>query len=373
MDLTPLDPVESAQAAGLRYVSDSEPGIRRVRRGHGFVYLDPDGRLVKDPATLRRIRALAIPPAWERVWICLSDRGHIQAVGRDQKGRKQYRYHPRWQEVRDEAKYGRLLAFGKALPRIRAQVQHDLALPGLPQDRVVAAVVQLLESTLIRIGNEEYAQHNRSYGLTTLRDEHVDVSGAQIEFRFRGKSGKECTVRLSDRRLARIVKRCQDLPGQLLFQYIDEEGQQHSIGSADVNEYLRRVAGAEYSAKDFRTFAGTVMCTQLLKECLPCTGKTQMKKNIVQCIKQVAQRLANTAAVCRRCYIHPQVLEAYQDGSLARLLAADPPGDPGLRPEEQQLLTLLEAAAEADRSRPAARRQGARLRESAQLHSAASP
>jgi DNA topoisomerase-1 len=255
----PVDPEATAEEAGLRYVSDAMPGIRRRRAGRGFTYAGTDGRRLTDRRVLARIRALAIPPAWTDVWICPIARGHLQATGRDARGRKQYRYHARWREVRDEAKYGRMVAFGQALPRIRRRVEADLALPGLPRERVLAAVVRLLEKTAVRVGNEEYARENRSFGLTTLRNRHAEVGTSRIRFRFRGKGGKETEVELNDRRLARIVARCQELPGQALFTYLDEDGEPRTVDSADVNEYLREISGEEFTAKDFRTWAGTVL------------------------------------------------------------------------------------------------------------------
>jgi DNA topoisomerase-1 len=257
----PVDPEATAEEAGLRYVNDAMPGIRRRRAGRGFTYAGTDGRRLTDRRVLARIRALAIPPAWTDVWICPIARGHLQATGRDARGRKQYRYHARWREVRDEAKYGRMVAFGQALPRIRRRVEADLALPGLPRERVLAAVVRLLEKTAVRVGNEEYARENRSFGLTTLRNRHAEVGTSRIRFRFRGKGGKETEVELNDRRLARIVARCQELPGQALFTYLDEDGEPRTVDSADVNEYLREISGEEFTAKDFRTWAGTVLAT----------------------------------------------------------------------------------------------------------------
>lgn len=338
-------PVEAAQSAGLRYVSDLSSGIRRVRSGRGFRYQDADGRSVRDATVLGRIRSLAIPPAWRDVRVCPSVNGHIQAIGRDQKGRKQYRYHPRWREVRDQAKYERMLAFGRALPTIRAQVEKDLALPDLPRDKVIATVVRLLEATLIRVGNEEYARRNRSYGLTTMRDKHVDISGSHIEFRFRGKSGKTHSVGLDDRRLSRIVKRCQDLPGEELFQYEDASGETHSVGSADVNDYLRRTAGQDFTAKDFRTWAGTVLAAWALAERRAFKSRTEARRNIVSAIERVAGRLGNTVAICRKCYVHPAVVDSYLDGTLVRGLAARVRGELGrnesLSREEAAVLGLL--------------------------------
>jgi DNA topoisomerase-1 len=305
------DPFEPAQEAGLRYVSDDKPGSRRRRSGKGFRYLQPDGAAVRDESTLRRIASLVIPPAWTDVWITTDPRGHLQATGRDAKGRKQYRYHPRWRTVRDESKYERMLAFGDALPTIRARVDADLARPGLPREKVLATVVRLLEATLIRVGNEEYARENRSYGLTTLRNRHVAVNGTELRFEFRGKSGKVHKVSLRDRRLAGVMRRLQALPGQEIFQYVDEEGTRRSIDSDDVNAYLREIAGQDFSAKDFRTWAGTVLCAVALRELEACSSEREARRNVAEVVKSVAQQLGNTPAVCRSCYIHPTVIEAY--------------------------------------------------------------
>jgi DNA topoisomerase-1 len=311
------DPVESARAAGLHYSTDETPGIRRVRKGKGFRFVRPDGRPVTDRGDLERIRALVIPPAWTDVWICTDPRGHLQATGRDARGRKQYRYHARWREVRDETKYGRMAAFGRALPSIRRRTEADLRRSGLPREKVLAAVVRLLEKTFIRVGNEEYARANHSYGLTTMRDGHVKVSGSKVRFIFRGKSGIDHELELDDRRLARIVKQCRDLPGQDLFQYRDESGSVVNVGSADVNAYLKDITGRDFTSKDFRTWAGTVLASELLRECEAAPSETKAKKNIVQAVEVVARQLGNTKAVCRKCYIHPAVIDAYLDGSIA--------------------------------------------------------
>jgi len=341
------DPVASAKAAGLRYVSDAKPGIQRKRAGKYFSYRGVDGRPIHDPAELTRIKALGIPPAWTDVWICPDRRGHIQATGRDAKGRKQYRYHPRWRAVRDETKYARLLAFGAALPQIRARVAQDLALRGLPRAKVLAATVRLLETTFIRIGNEEYARANDSYGLTTLRNEHVVVAGAELRFHFRGKSGKEHTITVADRRVARIVQRCQDLPGQELFAYLDEHGVPQTIDSEDVNNYLREIAGQEFTAKDFRTWGGTLLAAQELQALPAGDSAAPAKKDVGAAIEAVARRLGNTPAICRKCYVHPAVIESYLDGSLRDLLqppvAPEPAAAaPALRPEEAGVLHLLQ-------------------------------
>ncbi len=339
-----VDPAESAKAAGLRYVTDDEPGLRRRKRGKGFTYLDPQGRTVKDARQLERIRKLAIPPAWTDVWICARPNGHLQATGRDARGRKQYRYHADWRQVRDETKFGRLAAFGEALPKIRERTERDLSLQGLPREKVLAAVVRLLETTLIRIGNKEYARQNNSFGLTTLRDQHVDVSGATLRFEFRGKSGKEHSVEVQDRRLARIVKQCRDLPGQRLFQYLDDEGVRQSVSSEDVNAYLRETAGEEFTAKDFRTWGGTVLALSALLEADPGETEKEAGKAVVEAVKRVAGELGNRPAICRKYYVHPVVIEAFLQGSLAEALAAtakEREDSNGLGRLEAQVLYLL--------------------------------
>ncbi len=302
------DPVDSAKAAGLTYVSDERPGIRRRRAGRAFVYRDDGSRVVRDAATLARIRSLAIPPAWTGVWICPSASGHLQATGRDARGRKQYRYHPRWRAVRDTTKYNRLWHVAEALPRLRERVDADLARPGLPREKVLATVVRLLETTLVRVGNEEYARDNGSYGLTTLRAHHVEVNGTRLTFRFRGKSGRTQEVGVRDPRLARIVRRCQELPGQELFQYVDETGAARTIGSGDVNDYLRDASGADFTAKDFRTWAGTVLAALALGALGRGDAVTQARRNVTQAVEAVARVLGNTPAVCRACYVHPAVV-----------------------------------------------------------------
>ena len=312
-----LHPAGSADDAGLRYVSDTAPGIVRRRAGRGFTYIGPDGKRVADGAIRNWIRSLAIPPAWANVWICSSRNGHLQATGRDARGRKQYRYHPRWRAMRDEAKYDRLLDFGKALPRMRRRVARDLRRPGLPRERVLAAVVWLLEKTGVRVGNEEYARDNKSFGLTTLRDRHARVRSRRIRFRFRGKGGKAGEVEISDARLARIVARCQDLPGQELFAYLDEAGEVRSVGSSDVNDYLREISGHEFTAKDFRTWAATVLAVRALAKQKPARSAAQGKQNVVRAIDSVAEWLGNTPAVARKSYVDPGVVEAYLEGDLA--------------------------------------------------------
>jgi DNA topoisomerase I len=304
---------EAARAAQLRYVSDSRAGIRRRAAGTGFAYLDPQDRLVDDEGVLARIRSLAIPPAWTQVWICNISYGHLQASGRDARGRKQYHYHARWRKARDETKYGRMLEFGAALPRIRDRVEEHLRLPTLTRDKVLAIVVRLLETTFIRIGNEEYARTNKSFGLTTLKDRHVRIDGGKIRFRFRGKSGKDHEITLANRRIARLVKSCRDLPGQDLFQYIDADGEPQPIDSGDVNEYVRELAADDFTAKDFRTWAGTLLAAHRLDEYLAFESITAGKAACVSAVVEVAARLGNTPAICRKCYIHPAVLEAFLD------------------------------------------------------------
>ena len=316
LQATVLDPVQSAKDAGLRYVTDSQPGILRKRSGRGFRYFGPDGKAVRDPEVLARIKSLVIPPAWTNVWICTSPKGHLQVTGRDAKGRKQSKYHPRWREVRDETKYERMAIFGTVLPKVREQVEDDLATPGLSRRKVLATVVRLMETTFIRVGNEEYARENHSYGLTTMRNRHVQVNGSTITFRFQGKSKIRHTLDLHDRRLARIIQRCQDIPGYELFQYLDSEGEPQSIDSADVNEYLRDITHEHFTAKDFRTWAGTVLACMTLREFEAFESETQAKKNVVQAIKTVAARLRNTPSVCRKCYVHPAVLESYMSGRM---------------------------------------------------------
>ena len=351
-----LDPATSAREAGLRYVSDAGPGITRKRQGAGFAFVDPSGKRVTDPDTLLRIRSLVIPPAWEQVWICPDDRGHIQAVGRDQRGRKQYRYHPRWREVRDETKYEKMIAFVHALPTIRARVERDLARPGLPREKVLATVVRLLETTLIRVGNDEYAASNNSFGLTTLQDRHAKISGSQVSFRFKGKSGVAHEIELSDPRLARIIRQCQELPGAELLQYVDETGAVRDVGSGDVNDYLREITGQEFTAKDFRTWAGTVLAARALQAFEAVDSQARMKKNIVQAIESVAKKLGNTRAVCRKCYIHPAVLDSYMDGSMLETLgrrARKLDRRLGkLPPEEAAVLVLLQGRLAAEARQP---------------------
>jgi DNA topoisomerase-1 len=339
-------PVKSAKEAGLRYISDTTPGIERRNAGSGFTYVRRGGKPLRDEETLTRIKSLVIPPAWTNVWICPDPRGHIQAVGRDQRGRKQYRYHPKFREVRDETKYEKMIAFVRALPKIRRHVAKDLAKPGLPREKVLAAVVRLLETTLIRVGNDEYAKSNKSYGLTTLRDQHAKIAGGTVKFAFRGKSGVRHDVEMDDPRLAKIVRKCQDLPGEELLQYLDDEGKVCDIGSGDVNDYLHEITGQDFTAKDFRTWAGTVLAALALQEFQQVDSQAQAKKNIVAAIEQVAMKLGNTRAVCRKCYIHPAVIDSYLDGSLLKHLTGEVTKmmKPlrNLRPEEAAVLVLLQ-------------------------------
>jgi DNA topoisomerase-1 len=342
-----VDPVESAKAAGLRYVSDTGPGIRRERHGKSFQYSDASGKAIRDPGALGRIKALVIPPAWTDVWICPLPNGHIQATGRDERGRKQYRYHDRWRQVRDKTKYNRMIAFGEALPAIRRRTGRDLALSGLPRRKVLGTVVRLLETTLIRVGNEEYAKANRSFGLTTMHDRHIEVSSGSLRFSFRGKSGIRHEIGLNDRRLAKIVKQCQDLPGQELFQYLDDDGQVRDVDSSDVNEYLREVTGEDFTAKDFRTWAGTVLAALALQEYEVFDSQAQAKKNVVRAIEAVAERLGNTPTICRKCYVHPAIIDAYLDGTMLdslKQLAEQEMTDSlrELRPQEAAVLALLQ-------------------------------
>ena len=333
---------DSAAIAGLRYVSDATPGFSRRRTGRGFMFLDLDGKPIRDQDQLRRIKSLVIPPAWTDVWVCPRADGHLQATGRDSKQRKQYRYHPRWREVRDETKYGRLISFGESLPAIRKRVEDDLAMPGLPRERVLGTVVQLLEKALIRVGNEQYARSNGSFGLTTLRNRHVSVEGSTLRFEFKGKSGKKHSMGITDRRLAKIVKRCQDLPGYELFRYEDDNGDYQPVDSADVNSYLREISGTDFSAKDFRTWAGTVRAAIALKELGPATSERQAKKQVAAAVCSTAEVLGNTPAVCRKCYIHPAVVEAYLDGSLElRLIARVSRRSVHPSPEEGAVLRFL--------------------------------
>ncbi len=343
--LTP-DAIVSAKSAGLRYVNDDQPGISRTATADGFTYALPDGKPLRDADELQRIKTLAIPPAWTAVWLCPRPNGHLQATGRDARGRKQYRYHARWRQVRDEAKYDKMLTFADSLPAIRTRVKADLARSALPRTKVLATVVRLLETTLIRIGNEEYARDNGSFGLTTMREDHVDIAGSKVNFEFRGKSGKTHSIGIRDLRLARIVKRCRDLPGQVLFKYVDDAGNQQNIGSADVNAYLREITGQDFTAKDFRTWAGTVLAAVALQGFEPFETEGQARRNVVQAIEQVAMRLGNTPTVCRKCYVHPVVLDAYLDGTTIDAIREEaalelPASLHDLAPEEAVVLKFL--------------------------------
>jgi DNA topoisomerase I len=337
-----------AASTGLAYVSDEAPGIRRRKAGKGFVYFQSSGARVSNPTIVARLNALAVPPAWTDVWLCPSAGGHIQATGRDARGRKQYRYHTAFREMRESVKFDHLLAFANVLPTIRARVAEDMARRGLTREKVLATVVHLLETTLIRVGNDDYARQNKSYGLTTLRNRHVAVDGAEIRFRFTGKSGKQWSLRLRDRRVAKIIRACQELPGQDLLQYFDEGGKMRAVSSGDVNAYLRDIAGQDVTAKDFRTWAGTVLAARALKGLETFETATQAKRNLRAAIAQVSERLGNTPTICRKCYIHPAVPSAYLDGQL--VLEIKPEAESAwigelarLQPEEAALLALLRA------------------------------
>jgi DNA topoisomerase-1 len=350
---TAENPREAAKEAGLRYSSDDRPGIRRRRRGRGFQYLDADGRTITDAEERARIEALAVPPAWTDVWICPSPKGHLQATGRDARGRKQYRYHPRWRELRDETKYDRMLAFAAALPRIRRRVDRDIARHALSKPRVVATIVRLLDETGIRVGNDEYARENGSFGLTTMRKRHVEVEGSRIAFRFRGKSGKTTDVDVTDPRVARVLRRCEGLPGQHLFQYVGEDGEPVDVDSDDVNAYLREIAGGDFTAKDFRTWTGTVLAAWALEELGEAGSQRQAKRQLVRAVESVAKELGNTPAVCRSAYVHPEVIETHLEGNLAELLGrkADrrvAQGMRGLTPHEAAVLALLRRRLESE-------------------------
>ncbi len=368
---TVVDPRDAAETAGLAYVSDEGPGIRRRKSGKGFTYSGPDGRRIDDRATLDRIRKLAIPPAYTDVWICPRPNGHIQATGRDAKGRKQYRYHPAFREVRESTKYEHMIEFAKGLPAIRRTIDEHMSLRGLPREKVLATVVHLLENTLIRVGNADYAKQNKSYGLTTLRDPHVKVDGGELRFQFKGKSGKTWRLSVRDRRIARIVKACQDLPGQDLFQYLDENGEQQSVTSADVNAYLKEITGRDITAKDFRTWAGTVLAAMALSEFEAFDSEVKAKKNIRSAIEKVSARLGNTPTICRKCYVHPEVFSCYLDGALMLEIKSEVEAElredlPELKPEEAAVLTLLQERLSRDiekktepTSRPRQRRRAA--------------
>ena len=363
------DPPAAAKAAGLRYVHDTTPGIRR----DNGKFFDAGGDPVTDAATLARVKALVIPPAWTDVWICPQANGHLQATGRDARGRKQYRYHAKWRTVRDDVKYERMLNFGNALPAIRAEVDRALKLPGLPREKVLATIVYLLEATMMRIGNEEYARTNKSFGLTTLRGRHVKVDGSAIAFHFRGKSGVFHDIELHDKRLAKIIARTRELPGQELFQYLDKEGERHSIDSSDVNDYLRAITGEEYTAKDFRTWSGTVLAALALQEFEKFDTEAQAKKNIVRAIESVAAKLGNTPSICRKCYVHPAVLEAYLEGSVLAALRTTSEQAlvkdlHALTPEEAAVLAMLQQRLSMAAAPAAPEKQSRKKRQSATKH-----
>jgi DNA topoisomerase I len=343
---TIVDPQDAAESAGLRYVSDSRPGIRRRKSGKGFGYRRADGSKVAEAEVLRRIKSLAIPPAWTNVWICPFADGHIQATGRDARGRKQYRYHTRFREVRESTKYEHMVAFTEALPALRAKVREHMAMRGLPREKVLATVVHLLEITLIRVGNDEYAKHNSSYGLTTLKNRHVAIDGNEVRFRFTGKSGKQWFLGVKDPRIAKIVRACQELPGQELLQYIDDEGDPQDVTSNDVNAYLKEITGKDITAKDFRTWAGTVLAAMALSEMASFDNAAQAKRNLRSAIEKVAARLGNTPTICRKCYVHPEVLSSYMDGNLLLEIKSELECDlrdalAGLKPEEAAVLAML--------------------------------
>jgi len=340
------DPLESAAEAGLRYVHSLGPCIQRVRHGKSFRYIGADGKPVRDPAHLRRIRALVIPPAWTDVRICPLAKGHLQAVGRDARGRKQYRYHARYREIRDQSKFSRMIAFGAVLAGIRKQVAHDLARPGLPREKVLATVVRLLETSFIRVGNDEYVKENDSFGLTTMKNRHVAIAGSKLMFHFRGKSGQEHNIELTDRRLAKIVQQCRELPGYELFQYLDEAGVRCAVDSSDVNHYIRELAGEDFTAKDFRTWAGSVLASRELYAAGPSSSETAGKKTIAAAVKSVARQLGNRPATCRKYYVHPAIFDAYLDGSLFPVMDQGKEQDAaydgkGLRPEEYCVLVII--------------------------------
>jgi DNA topoisomerase I len=349
------EPQQAAASAGLRYIADSRPGIRRRKSGIGFFYVDSDGSRVSETNALKRIRALAIPPAWQDVWICPFPDGHLQATGRDARGRKQYLYHPRFREIRDSTKYQHVIAFADTLPAIRAKVREHMALPGLPREKVVATVVYLLDKTLIRVGNDDYAKQNKSYGLTTLKNRHVEVDGSEVRFHFVGKSGKEWSAKIKDRRVAKIIRACQDLPGQELLQYRDDGGMIENVTSSDVNNYLREITGRDITAKDFRTWAGTVLAAIALKDVESRGGAKRANKRLRAAIETVAARLGNTPAICRKCYVHPEVLNAFAAGTLLRELTTrsktplrDKRGD--YAPEEVAVLAMLRSRLKATRN-----------------------
>jgi DNA topoisomerase I len=343
--MLPTEGPEAAKAAGLRYTTDAIPGIRRVKRGKHFSFVCPDGSLLRDKGEIARIKSLAIPPAYTDVWICPQANGHLQATGRDARGRKQYRYHKRWREVRDENKFDRMVEFAKALPSIRAAVARDIALPGMPREKVLATIVSLMERTAIRVGNEEYARDNDSYGLTTLREEHVDVKGSTVRFHFRGKSGKEHQVEVRDKRIARIIQKSQDLPGQQLFEYLDDDGTARPVRSDDVNDYLREISGGEFTAKDFRTWEATMMCAlELAALEAQEHNQTERKKLVTEVIQKVAQHLGNTPAVCKKSYVYPGVVNDFLSNGALELIekAVEKASPHALDPHESAVVALIE-------------------------------
>jgi len=369
---TIVDPKDAAEAAGLRYVSDARPGIRRKKTGTGFTYNRADGSKLTEQDVLKRIKALAIPPAWTDVWICPFADGHVQATGRDAKGRKQYRYHARFREVRESTKYEHVVAFADALPSIREKVQEHMSLRGLPREKVLATVVHLLETTLIRVGNDDYAKQNNSFGLTTLKNRHVAVDGNEVRFRFTGKSGKQWSLRVRDRRVAKIIKACQDLPGQELLQYIDEAGSCQDLTSTDVNEYLKEITGKDITAKDFRTWAGTVLAAMALNELEGFDSAAQAKRNLRAAIERVAGKLGNTPTICRKCYVHPEVLNCYMDGKLVLELKSKAESElrgdvQSLTPEEAAVLALLRGRLAKEAEGPASKKKRANLRRDTNL------
>jgi DNA topoisomerase-1 len=348
---TIVDPRDAAESVGLRYVSDNRAGIARKKTSTGFSYRRPDGARLTDRAALRRIKSLVIPPAWTDVWICPTANGHIQATGRDARGRKQYKYHQKFRETRESAKFEHVMSFAKLLPKIRKTAREHMAKPGLPRQKVLAAVVHLLETTLIRVGNDDYARQNKSYGLTTLKNRHVAVNGSEVRFRFTGKSGKQWSLAMKDRRVARIIKSCQELPGQELLQYRDENGDTHDVTSSDVNAYLREITGEDITAKDFRTWSGTVLAALALEEARTFDSAAQAKRNLRQAVEHVAARLGNTPTICRKCYIHPEVINSYLDGGLLLEIKSELETElrddiSTMRPEEAAVLALLHARLE---------------------------
>lgn len=351
----------TVEAAGLVYVTDADPGIRRIRAGRGFSYRDGAGRLLRDASALARIRSLAIPPAYTDVWICPLPNGHIQATGRDAKGRKQYRYHADWHGLRDATKYERLLEFGESLPALRRRIAADMAPRGLSRGKVLATIVALLENTLIRVGNADYVRQNDSFGLTTLRDGHVTAAATELRFRFKGKSGRTWNLSVRDRRIARIVRACQDLPGQHLFQYLDDDGRQVAVTSADVNSYLREISGRDITAKDFRTWAGTVLAARAIAEALPPETAAAGKRSLRAAIETVAARLGNTPTIARKSYVHPEIVRAYLEEEVFHVLRVelselrDDDGD-GWRPGEAAVLSFLRRQSASKGNEPEASR-----------------